>query len=101
MSLRMVSILVLFLGVGCQEPRTSTSVPESRPRILIQQAPQGSVVFVDGKEVGQAKDYNGNPGVLLMEAGTHLVEVRLGDQVLISQRVFLGGGELRTISIQK
>lgn len=97
----MASILVLLLGVGCQEPRTSTSIPESRPRIMIQQAPQGSVVFVDGKEVGQAKDYNGEPGVLLLEAGTHLVEVRLGDQVLISQRIFLGGGELRTIAIPK
>lgn len=97
----MATFLVLLVGVGCQEPRTSTSIPESRPRIMIQQAPQASVVFVDGKEVGQAKDYNGEPGVLLMEAGTHLVEVRLGYQVLISQRVFLGGGELRTISIPK
>lgn len=101
MSLRMASILVLSLALGCQEPRTSISIPESRPRILIQQAPADAIVLVDGKEVGQARNFNGNPGVLLIEAGTHLVEVRLGDQVLISQRVFLGGGELRTIVVPK
>jgi hypothetical protein len=91
--------IMLLLALGCAEPRTQTRAVDGRPSIVVKQAPKGTVLYVDGTSMGMADSYGGDPGILLLEPGTHLVEVKSADRLLFSQRIFLGGGELRTITL--
>ena len=93
------SAFLLGLILGCAAPRTSVQVVEGRPRVMVKNAPKGALIYVDGTAMGQADSYIGDPAVLLLEPGTHLIEIKAGDRLLYSQRVFFGGGELRTISV--
>jgi hypothetical protein len=99
MKIFLTSALFLTLILGCAAPRTSTQAVDGRPKVLVKDAPKGAVLFVDGVSVGQADSYSGGPAVLLLEPGTHLIEIKAGDRLLVSQRIFFGGGELRTISV--
>lgn len=100
----MKTLFALTLGaallvLGCENPRSSVTVPTATPRLAVANAPAGAVLFVDGKAMGEARLYNGDPGVLALETGTHLVEVRQGDKLLLSTKVFFGGAELRTVTL--
>lgn len=95
----LLSLSVLFLAIGCVAPRTTAQAIDGRSTLIVKDAPKGAVLLVDGVAVGPADAYNGEPSVLLVEPGTHLVEVRLGDRLLVSRRTFFGGGEMRTIAV--
>ena len=99
MRLARFSPVLCFLSLACQDPRTVVSTVDNRPRILIHGAPKDSLLYVDAQLIGQAMAYNGEPNVLILDAGTHLVEVRLGEKTLYTQRIFLGGGETKPIQI--
>lgn len=96
-----LSILLLLpaLSLGCEAPRTEVRTLSLHPRIRFVDAPPQAEVFVDGKPVGLASDYSGHPGVLQLEAGTHVIEVRLKGQTLLSTQVFLEGEALRDIRV--
>ena len=85
------------LMLACQNPRSSVTIPATGPAILVANPPQGALLFLDGKLVGEAQRFNGNPEVLQVPPGSHLVELRQGDRVLRSERLFFGGTELRTL----
>ena len=93
------AILILPLLLACADPVTNVRTVDARPRLLVQGAPMGAVLFVDGRPMGEASAYAGSPGVLLLEPGTHVVEIRAGQTLLLSQKVFLGGGEQRTLTM--
>ena len=99
MKILLSSAFLMALAVGCAMPRTGTQVVDGRSRMIVKDAPKEALLYVDGVVMGQAGSFDGDPSVLLLEPGTHLVEVKAGDRLLFSQRVFLGGGELRTISV--
>ncbi|BDU72014.1 hypothetical protein [Mesoterricola silvestris] len=98
--MRTAVLALPLLLICCADPVTVTRAVDDRPRILLQGVPEGAVLFLDGKPMGSASAYAGNPGVLLVEPGTHLVEVRLGETLLMSSKVFLGGGEQRTLAVR-
>lgn len=94
---------ILFLtGIlalaGCALPRGDVSIPTLGPRLRVTNAPAGAVLVIDARMVGEASRYQGEPDVLQVEPGTHLVEVRLGGTLLLSQKLFWGSTELRTIT---
>jgi len=97
--MRIALLALPLLLLACADPVTVTRTVDGRPRLLLQGAPQGAVLFLDGKAVGEAGTYAGDPGVLLVEPGTHVVEVKLGERLLLSQKIFLGGGEQRTLVV--
>jgi len=98
---RLIYILsVIALLTACTLPESSVNVGDERPRIAINGAAKGQVLYVDGLRMGQAQQYNGAPNVLLLEKGRHKVEVRDSSGVaVLSEEVYLGGGETRTFSI--
>jgi hypothetical protein len=93
--LLLAGVLVL---AGCQVPRGDVTVPTLGPRLLLANAPAEALLLIDSKLVGEAQRFNGNPEVLQLEPGIHLVEVRLGDRLLLSQKMFSGSTELRTVT---
>lgn len=72
---------------------------DSRPAIGITGAPKGALLFVDGLEMGAANRFDGKAGVLKVESGKHLVEVRAaGGKILFSTEVFLGDSTTKLIA---
>lgn len=87
-------------GTGIRYPSSRTDIPDERPSIAFSGAPDGSVIYVDGQEMGPATQYSGGDKVLLVEPGNHVVQVRLGTQILLTRRVFLAGQATRTFVVR-
>ena len=94
-------LCLLSLLLACiSTPSTTVKTPDGRPSLAVTGAPEGSQLFVDGKQMGEAAVYDGRPRVLLIEAGTHLVDVRdKAGRVLFEQTVFVES-ETKTIQVQ-
>ena len=78
---------------ACAMPATKVETGAARPTLRLIGAPAGSTLVLDGASVGPASAYDGVHQVLTVEEGRHVVEVRQGDAVLVSKKVFASTGE--------
>lgn len=67
--------------------------------LLVNGAPTGSIVFIDGVQSGQA----GGPGkrsqILEVSPGSHMLEVRVGDTVAYRESTYVEAGKKRVITV--
>ena len=97
--MRKLALVAALALAACAGPTTTVRTVDTRPAIAVAGAPAGTLLLVDGVAAGEAAAYDGNPNVLRLEPGTHLVEIRDREgRVLYSQRVFLES-ELKTIQV--
>lgn len=90
--------LMVFLA-ACSMPSTVVKTPDTRPSLAFEGAPEGAVLFLDGVRAGLANQYDGQPNILLVEPGTHLVTIKGADgAVLLEQKVFVES-ELKTLKV--
>jgi hypothetical protein len=96
----LILLSVIFFQ-GCHYPDAAKiEQKDSRPAIGVAGAPVGSVVFVDGLKMGSASQFDGQKNVLLVESGTHLVEVKSASgQVLHSETLFLSGSTTKILQV--
>lgn len=101
--MRIVVAIALFcLGsICCKAPNTTVRAVDGRSTLKVVGAPVGAILCLDGRQMGGAEDFAGDPNVLAVEPGTHLIEIKKDGQILISQRVFFGGGEMRSINVPR
>lgn len=96
-------VLVLSSLSGCvQMPTEKQSVVDQRPQISFRIAHEGQAVarvFVDRLDMGMAGDYAEGKATLRVLPGTHLVEVRLGGQQLLNERIYLADGVSRSFGL--
>lgn len=93
----MILIAVAAL-TGCM-PQTTVRTGISAPTLMVTGAPSGSLLFVDGLEMGSAAQYDGNPKVLAVLEGTHQVEVRLGTNVVYREKAFVSSGQNHNVAV--
>jgi hypothetical protein len=97
--MRRIALAAALALAACAGPTTTVKTVDTRPAIAVTGAPPGTVLHVDGAAVGDAAGYDGQPNVLRVEPGTHLVEIRdRAGNVVFSQRVFVES-ELKTIKV--
>lgn len=94
----MILIVVAAL-TGCM-PQTTVRTGMSPPTLMVSGAPSGSVLVVDGLDMGSAAQYDGNPKVLAVLEGTHQVEVRLGSNVVYREKAFVSSGQSHTVAVR-
>lgn len=70
------------------------------PEIIVSGAPAGSMVLIDGVQVGQAMANNDRLRAINVTAGTHKVEIRSGDRIVYREDAYVGLGE-RSVVIVK
>lgn len=88
-----------FMLAACAMPSTTVRTTDTRPSLAIEGAPSGSLLLVDGNRMGDANAYNGQPAVLRVEPGTHVVEVQdSSGRVVFRQTVFVES-ETKTIQV--
>ena len=93
-------IIALAALAGCSYPSSRTDISDERPSIALSGAPEGSVVFVDGLEMGPATKFDGRNNVLTLEPGNHVIRILLGNDVLLTERIFLSGQATRTLLVR-
>ncbi len=95
----LASMVAVVSLVACSAPSTTVRTLDTRPAIAILDSAPGAVLVVDGKPVGQAATFNGQPTVLRLEAGTHDVEIRdPAGNVVYRQTIFVES-EIKTIRV--
>ena len=98
----MKTSLIVFLGLAvcsCAIPAPTVRAPDPRPSLAFEGAPEGAKVYLDGLLMGEAEKYDGQPGILVVEPGTHLIVVKGRDgSVLLEQKVYMES-EIKTIKV--
>lgn len=99
----MKSLLIVFIMLimihGCTYPTSGVRVLDNRPSIAIQNAPNNAILVVDGIDMGLANNYDGRERTLIIEPGTHKIEVLNYGKTLLSEKVFLGQGEMKLFKV--
>jgi len=96
---RILPVLLASLLAACVYPQTTVSTGSKQPGIVVKGAPAGAVLYVDGLAMGAAQQYDGNPNVLTVLEGVHQVEIRQGANVIYHDKVYVGSGETRALTL--
>lgn len=97
----LLPLIVLTLGSACSGPISAVRVPDNRPAIAIQGAAADAILYVDGLAMGAAQQFDGRTRVLLLESGPHKVEVTSRGKKVLSEQIFLGEEETKTLTISE
>ena len=97
--MRRLALALALAAAGCVGPTTTVRTVDTRPALAFAGAPSGTVLYLDGVEVGDPSSYDGEPNVLRVEPGTHVVDIRdRAGRSLFTQRVFVES-ELKTVQV--
>jgi uncharacterized lipoprotein YajG len=97
---RYVAIVVgLFALAACAMPNTTVRTTDTRPSLAFEGAPDGSVLYLDGQRIGDPNQYDGQPNILTVEPGTHLVVVKGADGAPLFERKVYVESELKTLKV--
>lgn len=92
-------VLLVVLLSACAMPSTTVRTTDTRPSLAFEGAPAGATVYVDGILIGEAEKFDGQPGVLTVEPGTHHISVKgLDGTVLFERKIFIES-EIKTIKV--
>ncbi|MDY6855387.1 MAG: PEGA domain-containing protein [Thermodesulfobacteriota bacterium] len=90
-------ILTLFLA-GCGTPKESTFGVGNEGTLRIICSPNSAKVFVDGVSMGKANRYDGDPGYIKLDSGTHRIEIRKEGYIPYTKEVY-SSRSLQTIEV--
>lgn len=91
-------LIALALLSGCSWFHRKPPVPD--PTVLIVTgAPAGSLLFIDGAQVGRPMEASQHTQVLRVAAGTHLLEVKVGESVTYRENTYVAVGDRRVITV--
>jgi hypothetical protein len=97
--LRVLLLATLACLSACSWFGSKRTLLPDPTEIIVTGAPAGSVVFVDGLQTGQETALDDHPQVLRVAAGTHKVEIHVGDTVVYREDTYVGLGEKRTVRV--
>jgi hypothetical protein len=85
---------------GCSWFGSRRPPPPAEPaEIIITGAPVGSLVFVDGVQIGPAVDHNDQSEILRVAPGAHKVEIHVEDAIAYREDTYVGPGDHRVVSV--
>ena len=97
---RYVAIVVSLLALAaCTMPSTTVRTTDTRPSLAFEGAPDGSILYVDGQRIGDPNQYDGQPNILMVEPGTHVVVVKGADGAPLFERKVYVESELKTLKV--
>jgi hypothetical protein len=99
---KMKAFLLITLALSlsaCAMPATTVRTTDTRPGLAFDGAPKGATVYIDGFPMGDAEKYDGQPGVLVVEPGTHLVLIRDGKGSILLERKVYVESELKILKV--
>lgn len=95
-----ILVLIVLVGLsGCTWFHKSKPLAPDPPELIVTGVPAGSVLFIDGKQTGQATEGSNRTRVLEVEPGSHTLEVRMGDTVAYRETTYVAPGGKRVITV--
>lgn len=98
------SISILFLSfslIQCSTlPRTTVSGVGNEGRIIIDCDPSNAMVYVDGEKVGKASKFNSESEALVLQSGSHVIEIRKKDYQTFRKEIYVGNRVLQTLQVR-
>jgi TPP-dependent 2-oxoacid decarboxylase len=67
--------------------------------IIVNGAPMGSIVFVDGVQTGQSTAVDDRSQIINVAVGDHKVEIHSGDKIVYREDTYVGPGEHRVVTV--
>ncbi|MBC7413778.1 MAG: hypothetical protein H7327_02455 [Herminiimonas sp.] len=92
-------LTLLLAQFACTAPATVVRTGAARPTVSIKGAPADAELLVDGLSVGVASRYDGNPNLLTVEEGMHVLSVVRQGKVVHTEKAFVSSGESRAITL--
>lgn len=92
-------MMVLASLAGCHWFGARKSRAPDPSEIVVTGAPAGSLIYIDGTQVGQPAAHEDQTQVLDVTAGTHKVEVQSNDRVVYREDTYVGPGEQRFVTV--
>lgn len=92
-------IISVTIAWGCATPTSMVHTVDDRPGLGIVGASPTSRLLINGLDMGLASDYDGEKAVLRLESGTHQIVVLDENRVYYDEKVYLGRGIIKKISI--
>ncbi|MGI4814831.1 MAG: lipoprotein [Janthinobacterium lividum] len=93
------AVLLTVALTGCVLPTTRIVTGSARPTLRLIGSPKGSELLLDGRNIGAADAFDGVQGVLAIEEGPHVVEVRNANVLLVKQRIYAAEGESVSVDV--
>jgi hypothetical protein len=91
-------ILAVTMLSACSWFHSKGRAPDPA-QFVVTGAPQGSIVFVDDVQQGQAAESNVQPQLVATVPGQHKVEIRFGDSVVYRENIYITSGEKRVVTV--
>jgi uncharacterized lipoprotein YmbA len=95
---RLLILAFAMILAACSMPVTQVQSVDLRPTLSISNAPNGSMLIIDGITVGDAGAIASGKQAIVLSPGTHQVEVNYNGRSLISEKIYLGEGLRKTLS---
>ena len=93
------SFLALF---SCAAPRTTVRTDDQSGSVVFKVRPGDAHVFVDGTEVGRARDYDATAKVLKLPPGTHIIRLSAPGRQDYETKIYVSDSqELVEIQLQE
>lgn len=97
-------LLGALIVAGCtQMPTEKQSISDMRPQISFKAADvqvRSARVVLDGLEMGVVGDYVEGSTSLRILPGTHILQVVMGNQVVLDEKFYVGDGTNRTFIVK-
>ncbi len=91
-------LITLVLLSGCSWFHRKAPAPDPT-ELIVTGAPAGSVLFIDGVQVGQPTQASNRTQILRVAAGTHVLEVKVGESVTYRENTYVDAGDRRVITV--
>ena len=97
MRIRFLLFVAILLSWGCGLPQETRRGVGNEGFLIIQAVPDDADVYVDGRQVGQAGEYEKTP--LELSSGTHKVEIRKGGFLPEVREIYAGNQSRHTLKV--
>ena len=97
--MKLFILIALVCLSGCSWLHATKPSAPQPPELIVNGAPTGSALFIDGVQAGGPTESSKRTHDLVVTAGTHTIEVRMGDTTVYRENVYVGPSDKRVITV--
>lgn len=97
--LKLFILIALVCLSGCSWFHATQPAAPRLPELIVTGAPTGSVLFIDGVQTGEPTQSSKRTHDLVVAAGTHTIEIRMGETTVYRENAYIGASEKRVITV--
>jgi hypothetical protein len=97
--MKLFILIALVCISGCSWFHARKPPAPEPPELIVTGSPTGSILFIDGAQTGEPIESNKRTRDLVVTAGMHTLEVRMGDTTVYRENTYVAPGEKRVITV--